>query len=111
MERGSLVRSVVGDALEVFVDANGGYSRKQAVRMGRRMSRARPDAQGAGRRAVPHGVTGYKSGEKRSPALSRRSSTSAGGNESDWTSAQAQASTSSHLTGVDTAGEATARKE
>ncbi len=34
MERGSLVRSVVGDALEVFVDANGGYSRKQAVRMG-----------------------------------------------------------------------------
>lgn len=29
------VRDVVGDAVEVFVDANGGYQRKQAVRVGR----------------------------------------------------------------------------
>ena len=37
MERVRLVRSVVGPAVEVFVDANGGYTRKQAVRLGRQM--------------------------------------------------------------------------
>ncbi len=33
--RVALTRRVVGDKVEVFVDANGGYTRKQAVRMGR----------------------------------------------------------------------------
>ncbi|MGI8753404.1 MAG: enolase C-terminal domain-like protein [Acidimicrobiales bacterium] len=33
--RVALTRSVVGADVEVYVDANGGYSRKQAVRMGR----------------------------------------------------------------------------
>lgn len=37
MERVRLVRSVVGPEVEVFVDANGGYSRKQAIRLGRQM--------------------------------------------------------------------------
>lgn len=36
--RVALVRSVVGDGAEVFVDANGGYSVKQAVRVGRAMA-------------------------------------------------------------------------
>jgi L-alanine-DL-glutamate epimerase-like enolase superfamily enzyme len=35
LERIALVRRVVGDDVEVFVDANGGYSIKQAVRIGR----------------------------------------------------------------------------
>jgi L-alanine-DL-glutamate epimerase-like enolase superfamily enzyme len=37
MERVRLVRSVVGPDVDVLVDANGGYSRKQAVRLGRQM--------------------------------------------------------------------------
>jgi L-alanine-DL-glutamate epimerase-like enolase superfamily enzyme len=36
LARVALVREVVGDEVEVYVDANGGYTRKQAVRMGRR---------------------------------------------------------------------------
>ena len=36
LARVSLAREVVGDEVEVYVDANGGYTRKQAVRMGRR---------------------------------------------------------------------------
>ncbi|MGH9130732.1 MAG: enolase C-terminal domain-like protein [Acidimicrobiales bacterium] len=36
LARVGLVREVVGDGVEVYVDANGGYTRKQAVRMGRR---------------------------------------------------------------------------
>ena len=36
LARVELTRSVVGDAVEIYVDANGGYTRKQAVRMGRR---------------------------------------------------------------------------
>ncbi|MGH9171702.1 MAG: enolase C-terminal domain-like protein [Acidimicrobiales bacterium] len=36
LERVALARSVIGDSVELYVDANGGYSRKQAVRMGRR---------------------------------------------------------------------------
>ena len=36
LARVKLTRSVVGDAVEIYVDANGGYTRKQAVRMGRR---------------------------------------------------------------------------
>jgi L-alanine-DL-glutamate epimerase-like enolase superfamily enzyme len=35
LARVKLTRSVVGDAVEIYVDANGGYTRKQAVRMGR----------------------------------------------------------------------------
>ena len=38
LARVALVREVVGDDVEVYVDANGGYTRKQAVRMGRRFS-------------------------------------------------------------------------
>jgi len=38
LERVGFTRKVVGDGVDVFVDANGGYSRKQAVRMGRRMT-------------------------------------------------------------------------
>jgi L-alanine-DL-glutamate epimerase-like enolase superfamily enzyme len=38
LHRVALTRKVVGDSVEVFVDANGGYSRKQAVRMGRRFT-------------------------------------------------------------------------
>ena len=37
LERVRLVRRLVGDDIEVMVDANGGYSRKQAVRAGRAM--------------------------------------------------------------------------
>jgi L-alanine-DL-glutamate epimerase-like enolase superfamily enzyme len=37
LHRVGLTRSTVGDDVEVFVDANGAYSRKQAVRMGREM--------------------------------------------------------------------------
>lgn len=37
MERVRLVRRLVGDEIDVMVDANGGYSRKQAVRVGRAM--------------------------------------------------------------------------
>ncbi|MDQ3612589.1 MAG: mandelate racemase [Actinomycetota bacterium] len=37
LERVRQVRSVVGPEVEVYVDANGGYSRKQAVRVGRRL--------------------------------------------------------------------------
>jgi L-alanine-DL-glutamate epimerase-like enolase superfamily enzyme len=33
--RVALAREVVGDEVELYVDANGGYTRKQAVRMGR----------------------------------------------------------------------------
>ena len=32
-----LARQVIGDGAELFVDANGGYARKQAIRMGRRL--------------------------------------------------------------------------
>jgi L-alanine-DL-glutamate epimerase-like enolase superfamily enzyme len=38
LARVKLTRSVVGDAVEIYVDANGGYTRKQAVRMGRMFS-------------------------------------------------------------------------
>ena len=37
LERVRLVRSVVGPVVDVFVDANGGYTRKQAVRAGKAM--------------------------------------------------------------------------
>ena len=36
LARVALARHVVGDGVELFVDANGGYSVKQAIRMGRR---------------------------------------------------------------------------
>jgi len=36
LRRAALARQVVGAEVALFVDANGGYSRKQAVRMGRR---------------------------------------------------------------------------
>jgi L-alanine-DL-glutamate epimerase-like enolase superfamily enzyme len=35
--RTALARSVVGDAVDLFVDANGGYGAQQAVRMARRL--------------------------------------------------------------------------
>ena len=35
LARVALARQVVGDDVELYVDANGGYTRKQAVRMGR----------------------------------------------------------------------------
>ena len=35
LARVALARRVVGDDVELYVDANGGYTRKQAVRMGR----------------------------------------------------------------------------
>ena len=38
LERVALVRAVAGDTTELYVDANGGYSRKQAVRMGAAMA-------------------------------------------------------------------------
>ncbi|MGH9076133.1 MAG: enolase C-terminal domain-like protein [Acidimicrobiales bacterium] len=38
LARVALARSVVGDGVELYVDANGGYTRKQAVRMGRKLS-------------------------------------------------------------------------
>lgn len=47
LQRVALVRRVAGDGVEVFVDANGGYTRKQAVRMGRRF-------------ADEHGVTWFE---------------------------------------------------
>jgi L-alanine-DL-glutamate epimerase-like enolase superfamily enzyme len=37
LSRVELTRSVVGDDVEVFVDANGAYNRKQAIRLGREM--------------------------------------------------------------------------
>jgi L-alanine-DL-glutamate epimerase-like enolase superfamily enzyme len=38
LDRVGFTRKIVGDGVEVFVDANGGYSRKQAVRMGRQLT-------------------------------------------------------------------------
>jgi len=38
LDRVALVRELVGDDVEVFVDANGAYSRKQAIRMGQAMA-------------------------------------------------------------------------
>ena len=38
LHRVALTRKVVGDNVEVFVDANGAYHRKQAARLGRRIS-------------------------------------------------------------------------
>jgi L-alanine-DL-glutamate epimerase-like enolase superfamily enzyme len=37
LSRVAFARSVIGDDVELFVDANGGYSRKQAIRLGREM--------------------------------------------------------------------------
>ena len=37
LHRVALARRVVGDDVELFVDANGAYTRKQAIRLGRRM--------------------------------------------------------------------------
>ncbi len=37
LDRVRQVRALVGPEVEVFVDANGGYSRKQAIRVGRRL--------------------------------------------------------------------------
>jgi L-alanine-DL-glutamate epimerase-like enolase superfamily enzyme len=39
LHRVGLTRATVGDGVEVYVDANGAYTRKQAVRLGRVMSR------------------------------------------------------------------------
>ena len=36
----TLARERVGAGVEVYVDANGGYTRKQAVRVGRELSDA-----------------------------------------------------------------------
>ncbi|HET9692453.1 MAG TPA: enolase C-terminal domain-like protein [Acidimicrobiales bacterium] len=38
LHRVALTRGVVGEDVDVFVDANGAYSRKQAVRLGQRMA-------------------------------------------------------------------------
>jgi L-alanine-DL-glutamate epimerase-like enolase superfamily enzyme len=38
LERTALARKVIGDVAELFVDANGAYSRKQAARMARRLA-------------------------------------------------------------------------
>jgi hypothetical protein len=38
MSRVALARRVVGDNVELYVDANGGYTRKQAIRLGQRMT-------------------------------------------------------------------------
>jgi len=38
LERVALARKVIGDGAELFVDANGGYGRKQALRMGKRFT-------------------------------------------------------------------------
>jgi L-alanine-DL-glutamate epimerase-like enolase superfamily enzyme len=38
LQRVAFARRVVGDQVELFVDANGGYQRKQAVRLGARMA-------------------------------------------------------------------------
>jgi L-alanine-DL-glutamate epimerase-like enolase superfamily enzyme len=45
--RVELVRRLIGDDVELFVDANGGYQRKQAIRLGREM-------------AERHGVTWFE---------------------------------------------------
>ena len=37
LERVAFARRVIGDDVELFTDANGGYSRKQAVRVGRQL--------------------------------------------------------------------------
>jgi L-alanine-DL-glutamate epimerase-like enolase superfamily enzyme len=37
LSRATFARSVIGDEVELFVDANGAYARKQAVRMGHRL--------------------------------------------------------------------------
>jgi L-alanine-DL-glutamate epimerase-like enolase superfamily enzyme len=37
LERVAFARRVIGDEVELFTDANGGYSRKQAVRVGRHL--------------------------------------------------------------------------
>jgi L-alanine-DL-glutamate epimerase-like enolase superfamily enzyme len=37
LHRAQLAREVIGDGVDLFVDANGGYTRKQAVRVGRRL--------------------------------------------------------------------------
>lgn len=37
MARARFARAVIGDGVALFVDANGGYSRKQAVRIGRQL--------------------------------------------------------------------------
>src|SRR5207302_5819535 len=39
LERIARARKVIGDGAELFVDANGGYSRKQAVRVAREAAR------------------------------------------------------------------------
>lgn len=39
LERVALARSVIGPEVELYVDANGAYTAKQAVRLGRRMAR------------------------------------------------------------------------
>ncbi len=38
LERVALTRKVVGDLVEIYVDANGAYQRKQAIRLGHTMS-------------------------------------------------------------------------
>jgi len=38
LARTALARRIVGESVELFVDANGGYTRKQAVRIGRRLA-------------------------------------------------------------------------
>jgi L-alanine-DL-glutamate epimerase-like enolase superfamily enzyme len=38
IDRARFARRIVGDDIELFVDANGGYSRKQAIRIGRVLS-------------------------------------------------------------------------
>jgi hypothetical protein len=38
LERAATVRRALGDQVELFVDANGAYTRKQAVRLGRRFA-------------------------------------------------------------------------
>jgi L-alanine-DL-glutamate epimerase-like enolase superfamily enzyme len=38
LERAELARDVIGDRVELFVDANGGYTAKQAVRVGRALA-------------------------------------------------------------------------
>ncbi|MGH9056675.1 MAG: enolase C-terminal domain-like protein [Acidimicrobiales bacterium] len=39
LQRAELARKTIGDGVELFVDANGGYSQKQAVRMAREYER------------------------------------------------------------------------
>ena len=47
LARTALARQVIGESAELYVDANGGYTRKQAVRVGRRL-------------AGEHGVTWFE---------------------------------------------------